>query len=101
VLLVVDWVENGCVTQGKRLVPTYHKTNVVGLQTFLRNKLQLWASNGSCVEDIWKNFKDIIFEGIERCVPHTILKQIPHPEYNNKEAKRLNLRSEERATGEN
>jgi hypothetical protein len=31
VLLEMEWVENGYMTQGKRLVPAYHKTNVVGL----------------------------------------------------------------------
>jgi hypothetical protein len=37
------------------------------------------------------NFKDIVFEGIERSVPHRILKQNPDPEYFNKEAKRLKV----------
>jgi hypothetical protein len=52
VLLAMEWMENGCVTQGKRLVPAYHKTNVVGLQNFLLVKLPMWASNGSSVEYI-------------------------------------------------
>ena len=38
------------------------------------DKLATWANNGSCVEDIWNKFKDIIFEGVERFVPHKILK---------------------------
>jgi hypothetical protein len=29
-----------------------HTTNVVGLQNFLRDKLTIWANNGSCVEDM-------------------------------------------------
>jgi hypothetical protein len=41
------------------------------------------ANNGSCVEDMRKNFKDIIFEGIERFVPHKILKPNPDLEYYN------------------
>jgi hypothetical protein len=69
------------------------KTNVVGLQNFLRDKLPIWGNNSSCVEDIWNNFKDIAFEGIERFVPHKILKQNPDPEYYNKEVKRLEVKA--------
>jgi len=92
VLLDVERAEKGFVTQEKGLVPAYLKTNVLGLQQFLRDKLPTWANNGSCVEDIWKNFKDTVFEGIERCVPHTILKRNPDPEYYNKEVKRLKVK---------
>ena len=91
VLLDVEWAEKGFVTQEKRLVSAYHKTNVLGLQQFLRDKLPTWANNGSCVEEIWEYFKDIVFEGIERCVPHKILKPNPDPEYN-KEVKRLKVK---------
>jgi hypothetical protein len=49
--------------------------NVLGLQNFLRDKLRMWTNNGSCVEDIWKNFKNIVFESIEGYVPHKILKK--------------------------
>jgi len=92
VLLDVEWAEKGFVTQEKRLVPVYHKTNVLGLQQFLRDKLPTWANNGSCVQDIWKNFKDIVFEGIERFIPHKILKPNPDPEYNKKEVKQLKVK---------
>jgi len=88
----VEWAEKGFVTQEKRLVPVYHKTNVLGLQQFLRDKLPTWANNGSCVQDIWKNFKDIVFEGIERFIPHKILKPNPDPEYNKKEVKQLKVK---------
>ena len=54
VLLDVEWAEKVFVTQKKRLVPAYHKTNVLGLQQFLRDKLPTWANNGSCVEDMEK-----------------------------------------------
>ena len=59
----------------------YYKINVLGLLNFLRDKLPMWANNGSCVEDIWKNFKDITFEGFECFVPHKILKPNPDREY--------------------
>jgi hypothetical protein len=65
---------------------------VLGLQNFLRDKLPTWANNGSCVEDIWKNFKGIVFEGFESSVPHKILKSNPDPEYYNKEVKRLKVK---------
>jgi len=60
---------------------------VLGLQSFLQDKLPAWANNGSCIEDIWKNFKDIVFEGVKRFVPHKILKPNQDPEYYNKEVK--------------
>jgi hypothetical protein len=65
---------------------------VLGLQKFLRDKLPTWANNGSCVEDIWKNFKDIVFEGIKSSVPKKNLKQNSDPEYYNKEVKRLKIK---------
>jgi len=61
ILLDVEWIGSGVVPQQKRSVPAYHKTDVIGLQTFLWDKLTTWANNGSCVEDIWNKFKDIIF----------------------------------------
>jgi hypothetical protein len=72
VLLNVEWGKTGFVTQKKRLVLVEHKTNVLWLQTFLRDKLPTWANNGCCVEDIWKNFKGIVFDGIKRFVPQNI-----------------------------
>jgi hypothetical protein len=47
VLLDVKWAEKGFVTREKRLVPAYHKTNVLGLQEFLRDILPKWTNNGS------------------------------------------------------
>ena len=70
----------------ERLVPVYHKTDVLGLQTVLRDKFAVWASNGNCVEKIWKNFKEIVYESIEGVVPHKLLKKkSADPEYYNKE----------------
>jgi len=59
----------------------YHKTDVLGLQKFLREKFELWAGNDSCVEDIWESYKDIIFEDIKRYIPHKILGKNPDTEY--------------------
>ena len=89
VLLEVEWGEKCREPQAERLVPVYHKTNVSRLHSFLRNKFPSWASNGSCVEDIRKRFKKIVFESIDRFVPHKILRKNPDPEYYNKEVKRL------------
>jgi hypothetical protein len=38
VMLEVEWVESGSETQVERVVPVYNKTDVLGLQTFLRDK---------------------------------------------------------------
>jgi hypothetical protein len=70
----------------------YHKENVLGLQTFLRDKFAIWASNGRCIEEVWTDFKNIIPENIERFIPHKILKKNSDPEYYNKEVKKLKLK---------
>ena len=41
------------------------------------------------VEEIWNNFKNIVFEVIEAFIPYKLLKQNPDPEFYNKEVKRL------------
>jgi hypothetical protein len=74
VILEVEWEESCCVSQVEKLVPVYHKTDVLGLQTLLRDKFGTWASNGTSVEKIWNNFKEIVSESIERIVPHKILR---------------------------
>jgi len=56
-----------------RVVPVYNKTDALGLQIFLRDKFAVWASKDSCVEEIWNNFRNIVYEPIERFVPHKIL----------------------------
>jgi hypothetical protein len=56
--------ESGSEPQVERVVLVYNKTDVLGLQTFLRDKYAVWASNGSCVEEIWNNFKNIVHECI-------------------------------------
>jgi hypothetical protein len=50
------------------------------LQTLLREKLKLWAGNGSCVEEIWKIYKNVILEGIKFYVTQKILSKNPGPE---------------------
>jgi hypothetical protein len=40
-----------------------------GLQTFLREKFNMCAENGRCVEEIRNIHKNIIFEGTKRYVP--------------------------------
>jgi hypothetical protein len=49
VLLEVEWVEICREPEVERIVPMYHKTDVFGLQAFLREKLYLWAGNCSRV----------------------------------------------------
>jgi hypothetical protein len=81
-----------CRPQVESLVPVYHKANVIGLQTFFRDKFAIWESNGRFVEEAWNNFKNIIFESIERFIPHKILRKNSDPEYYNKEVKKLKLK---------
>jgi len=81
VLSEVEWGGNCHEHQVERLVPVYHKTNITGLQSFLRGKFTSWASNDSCVEEIRKHFKETVFESINRFVPHKILRKYPDPEY--------------------
>jgi hypothetical protein len=58
-----------CEPKVERIVTVYNKTDVLGLQAFLREELNLCAGNGIFVEEIWKSYKNIIFEGIKRYVP--------------------------------
>jgi hypothetical protein len=89
VILEVEWEDTCTEPQVERLVPVYNKTDVIGLKTFLRDKVAVWVSNGSSVEEIWNNYKNIVYESIERFVPHKILRKNSDPEYYNKEIKRL------------
>ena len=88
VTLEVEWEDTCREPHVERVVPVYNKTDVSGLQTFLRDKYVVWASNGSSVEEIWNKFKNIVYEGIERFVPHKILRKNSDLEYY-KEIKRL------------
>jgi hypothetical protein len=87
--LEVEWDEFSREPKVESIVPFYHKTDILGLQAFLWDEFNLWAGNGSCVEKIQENFKDIIFEALKRNVPQQILSKNPDPEYNNKGVKRL------------
>ena len=49
VLFEVEWDEICREPKVERIVPVYHKTDVLGLQVLLREKCNLWAGN-----DGWK-----------------------------------------------
>ena len=87
------WGEQCREPQAERLVSVYHKTKVPCLQSLLRDIFPSWASNGSCVEDISKRFKEIVFDSIDHFVPHKILRKNPDPEYYNMEVKRLKAKA--------
>jgi hypothetical protein len=72
--------------------PSVHNTDVLGLQAFLWEKFTLWAGNGSCIEEIWKNYKHIIFKGNKHYMPQKILSKNLDPEYYNKEVKWLKIK---------
>lgn len=89
VIIEVDWERSSHIPQPDRVIPVYSKADVLGLQTFLRDRYANWASNGNSVERIWNNFKNIVHESVEHFVPHKILKVNSDPEFYNKEVKRL------------
>jgi hypothetical protein len=89
VILEVEREDMCSEPQVERVIPVYNKTDVSGLQTFLRDKFVVWASNGSSVEEIWNNFKNIVYESIEHFVSHKILRKNSDPKYYNKDIKRL------------
>jgi len=81
VILEVEWEDNCFEPQGERVIPVYNNTDVLGLQTFLRDKFAGWANNSSSVEEIWNNFKNIVYKSLERFVPHEALRKYSEPEY--------------------
>jgi hypothetical protein len=66
VSLDTEWDEICWEPKVETIVQFYHKTDILCLKAFLRDKCNLWDRNSRCVEEIWKNFKDIIFEGTKR-----------------------------------
>jgi hypothetical protein len=89
VVLEVKWKDICNNPQVESLVPVCNKTDITGLLTFLRDKFVAWASDGTSVEEIWNNFKNTVYEGIEQFVPHKKIIKNSDPEYYNKEIKRL------------
>ena len=60
-------------TSGRKISPSVPQKNVSGLQTLLHNKFGIWASNGSGVEEIWNNYKEVVPESIKHFVSRKIL----------------------------
>jgi len=50
VILEVDGEEKFFEPQLGRVIPVYNRTDVLGLQTYLRDRFAVWASNGSTRE---------------------------------------------------
>jgi hypothetical protein len=75
VILEVEWEESSCEPRIETVVPVYNKANVLGLQIFFHDKFAVWASNGSCVEEIYSNLKNIVYECVEHFVTHKILRK--------------------------
>jgi hypothetical protein len=59
VILEVEWEENCCVPQVEKLVQCTTK-HVSGLQTLQQDKFGIWESNGSSMEEIGNNFKEVV-----------------------------------------
>ena len=85
----VEWGDTCTGSQVERVVPVYNKTDVSGLQTVLRDKFVVWTNNGNNLQEIRNNFKNIVYQIIERFVPHKTLRKNSDPEYYNKEIRRL------------
>jgi len=69
VLLEAEWNEFCREPKVERIVPMYHKTDAFRVTSLSSEKFNLWPGNGSCVEEMWKSYKDVIFEVIKRYVP--------------------------------
>jgi hypothetical protein len=85
----VEWEDTYSEPQVEGVVPVQNKTNVSDLKTFLRDKFVVRANNGSSVEEIRNNLKNIVYESIEHFVLHKILRKKSESEYYNKEIKQL------------
>ena len=70
----------------------YNRNDVLGLQTYLRDRFADLANIDISVQQIWNNFKNIVHESLERFVPHKTLKINSDPEYYNKDIKRLKVK---------
>jgi len=75
VILEVEWEDTCTEPQVERVIPVYNKTDVSGLQTFLRDNFVVWASNSSNVDEIRNNLINIVYESIERFMPHNTFKK--------------------------
>jgi hypothetical protein len=77
----VEWEDTCTEPQVEKVVQVYNETDVSSLKTFLHDKFVVWASNGSNVEEIWNNLKNIVYESIEGFVPHKTLRKNSDPDY--------------------
>ena len=67
----------------------YHKIDVSGLQTLLWDKFGIWANNGNSMEEIWNNFKEVVWNIIFHI---KYSEKNMDPEYYSKELKRLKIK---------
>jgi hypothetical protein len=63
-----------------------------GATVFSPGKFAILADNGGCVEEVSNNFKSIILQGIQRFIPHRILRINADPDYYNKKVKKLKVK---------
>jgi hypothetical protein len=87
VILEVEWEDTCSEPQVERVVPVHNKTDVSGLQTFLRDKFVVSVSNGNSAEETWNNFKNTVYESIEHLYHTKYLEKIRTP---NIKTRRLN-----------
>jgi len=80
VILEVEWEDTCSEPRVERVVPLYNKTYLMLKKPSSAINIVVSASNGRSVEEIWCDFKNIVYESIERFVPHKILRKISVPE---------------------
>lgn len=67
----------------------YRKADVMNLQKYLADNYSAWARIGGSVEEVWNNFKKIIYNCVELYVPFKIIAKNPDPEYYNNRIRKL------------
>jgi hypothetical protein len=70
----------------------YSRMDTGGFSNYLTEKFSEWVVKGSCVNEVWENFKILLTEGTIRYVPCKTLKANPDPEYYTVEIRRLKRR---------
>ena len=89
VSLETEWNKICRESKFGRIVPSYHKIDILGSEAFLQDKFKLLGGNDCSEEDTWKKFKNKIFEVIKRYVTQKGLSKNWEIIYYIKEPKRL------------
>ena len=75
VILEVEWEESGCEPQVEGVVPLHNETDVRGYKPSSAINSQ-YGQATAVAWRIWNNFKNIVYECIERFVPRKNLEKV-------------------------